>query len=290
MAKAVKTTDEEVKSNLPAPTDLFDMVAEDAGTGLNDMGVDDFAIPRIGIVQSLSPQRRQDKPEFIDGCVEGQIFENISKKLWKGSEGIVVIPVAYSPAYLEWKPRDSGGGLVKNHGIDPTEYMKAKVDDKGKRITAAGNLIQRTAEYYVMVMNENGMPVRAVLSMAATSLKQAKGWNNLINESLVLDAEGKPRLKDGKPVHAPIFYYAYKMKTVPVSNQQGQWFRWEIAKLTNEKGLPVSVVDLANGQPDIYQSAKAFRDAIKEGTVKVADPVEDHDAGGSSKETEEDPM
>lgn len=279
----------EETNNVPALVpEMLELVSGDAGVGLGDMGADDFAIPRIGIIQSLSPQRQAAKPEFIEGCVEGQIFENVTKKLWKGSEGIVVIPVAYSPAYLEWKPRESGGGLVKNHGKDATLFNSTPANEKGKRITKDGTIIQRSAEYYVMIVNEAGVPVRAVLSMGNTALKQAKGWNNLINESLVVDGEGNVVKKDGKTISAPIFLYSYHLKTVPVSNQQGQWFRWDITKNVNEKQVPVSVIDLADGSSDFYNAAKAFRDAITSGAVKVADPVEEH--VGSGSESDEDPM
>ena len=289
MAKnAVQKVEDEAK--VPAlASNLLDMVSADAGAGLNEMGADDFAIPRIGIIQSLSPQRNLQKPEFIEGCVEGQIFENVTKQLWKGGDGIVVIPVAYQPTYLEWKPRESGGGLVKNHGKDATLFQSTPANDKGKRITKDGNIIQRYGEYFVMVMNADGVPVRAVLSMTGTALKQAKAWNNMINQSLVVDAEGKPVLdKAGAKINAPIFFYSYLLKTVPVINQQGQWFRWDIVKNTNEAQVPQSVFDLAGGLPEIYEAAKSFRDAITSGAVKVADPVEEH--GESAVESDEDPM
>lgn len=290
MAKnAVQTVEDEGPKALALASNLLDMVSADAGAGLNDMGADDFAIPRIGIIQSLSPQRQAAKPEYIEGCVEGQIFENVTKKLWKGSEGIVVVPVAYQPTYLEWKPRESGGGLVKNHGKDASLFNATPANEKGKRITADGNIIQRYGEYYVMIMNENGVPVRAVLSMSGTALKQAKAWNNLINESLVVGADGKPVLdKAGAKINAPIFFYSYLMKTTPVSNAQGQWFRWDIVKNTNEAQVPQSVFDLAGGAPDIYNAAKTFRDAITSGAVKVSDPVEEH--AEVAVESDEDPM
>ena len=287
MAKnEVKKVEEEVSGVPMMSDDVLDLVAGDAGEGLGDMDANDLAIPRIGIIQSLSPQRQATKPEYIAGAVEGQIFENITKKLWSGSEGIKVIPIAYSPAYIEWK--DNRGGLVKNHGRDATLYNSTPADEKGKRKLPNGNIIQRHAEYYVMIMSDNGAPVRAVLSMAGTALKQAKGWNNLINESLVVGKDGKPVLnKQGKVVPAPIFYYSYILRTSPVSNESGQWFRWDIEKNTVD-GKPVSVIDLDNGGSDLYMAAKMFREAITSGEVKVADPVDDQ--GSAVEESDEDPM
>lgn len=289
MAKNAVQKVEESENALTLAPELLDMVSSDAGEGLNDMGADDFAIPRIGIIQSLSPQRSSQKPEYIEGCVEGQIFENVTKKLWKGDEGIVVIPVAYSPAYIEWHPR--GGekkGMAKHHGKDATLFNATPAGEKGKRITKDGTIVQRSGEYYVMIIEKDKAPVRAVLSMGNSALRQAKAWNNLINQSLVVDSEGKPVKKDGKTVNAPIFYYAYSMKTVPTANQDGQWFRWEVSHHVNEAGVPQSVLDLAGGQADIYNAAKQFRDAITSGAVKVADPVDEGDTAAT--ETEEDPM
>lgn len=258
--------------SLALADNFMDMVAQDAGAGRENMTVEDFAIPRIAIIQSLSPQRNKAKPEFIEGCSEGQIFENISKKLWNGEDGIYVVPVKFNRSYLEWKPRDEGGGLVKNHGSDRTAFDNARVDEKGKRWTPEGNTIALSAEYFVFVLDKSGMPIRAILSMSSTSLKQAKAWNNLI-------AGSKIKGKDDQFIDTPMFFNVYHMKTVPVTNKSGSWFTWSITNFKN-------VFDFA-GNDGLYKAAKEFLAGVDAGKIKVSDPVVEH---GDSEEDDEAPM
>lgn len=255
--------------------EYLNLVNQDAGAGLEAMTVEDFAIPRIGIIQSLSPQRNKQKPEFIEGCSEGQIFESVTKKLWDGGEGIHVVPVKFNRSYIEWKPRGEGaGGIVKNHGADRTAFDNARVDEKGKRWTPEGNTIQLHAEYFVLVMAPNKPPIRAIISFSGTFLRQAKAWNNLIAESKLLG-------KDGKYIDTPAFFNVYQLKTTPVSNAKGSWFVWSVQNFKN-------VFDYA-GNDGLYKMAKEFLQGIEAGKVKVSDPVADHE-GDAGEEDDASPM
>lgn len=251
--------------------DYLSLVQQDSGAGCESMTVEDFAIPRIGIVQSLSPQRSKTKTEYIEGCTEGNIFESVTKKLWDGEKGIKVVPVKYSRSYLEWKDRDEGGGLVKNHGSDRTAYDSARVDAKnGKHYTPEGNVVVPTAEYYVLVLDNNGVPLRAVISMSSTFMKQAKAWNNLINQS-------KVKGKDGNYLDTPMFFNVYNLSTVPVSNDSGDWFTWKVE-------VDQNVFSFA-GNRSLYDTAKEFLKGIEAGSVKVAEASAD-----AVEESEDDPM
>lgn len=275
MAQAKKkstdvATTEETKTAVALTDDLAALVAEDAGAGQSDMTASDLAIPRVGIIQSLSPQRQSVKPEYIEGCIEGQIFENVSKTLLDGAEGILVVPVKYNKTYLEWLP--DRGGLARNHGQDATAYNTADVGEKGQHITPEGNEVIETAEYFVFIINEeDGSYSPAVLSMAKSAFKHAKRWNSMINQL-------KVQTKDG-PVDAPMFYQAYKLTTVPESNDAGQWFRWEI-----ESYKPITEFP---GGVETYKAARSFRQSVANNAVKVAEP-EAEVAGGT--ESDSDPM
>ncbi len=280
MSKAKETSEEKLSAKtsqstaVAIPDDFADQLEQDAGAGQEYMGADDFAIPRIGIIQSLSPQRNNQKSEYIEGCEEGQIFENVGKKLWNGDEGIIVIPVQFQKVYLEWQERSAGGGLVANHGRDASKYNATTPNEKGQRITEDKTRIIPTAEYYVMIFDiKEGTTTKAVLSMANTQLKHAKRWNSMINGMRYKHP------KTGQLINVPIYYGMYNLKTVPESNEQGSWFRWEI-----EAAGPILALDIGK---QLYDEAKAFRDAIIKGMVKTAE----YEADVSSEaESDEDPM
>lgn len=274
-SKEVATT----AANVPATLadDMMDMIAADAGAG-QDFEADDLTIPRFGIIQSLSPQRKKQDANYIEGAEEGQFFNNLSKRLYAGDEGLIVIPVQFQKSFLEWgKDRGKNKGPVKNHGKDSTAFDAATTNDKGKKETAEGNIIQPTAEYFVFVVDPvTGEVSPGVMSMASVFLKQAKRWNSMINQIRVKNP------KTGASIEPPIFYMAYKFTTVPESNDNGSWFRQEIAPYKN-------IFELPDGKA-LYERAKAFRESIMKGAVKVAAPEDDGSHVGAAAESDEDPM
>ena len=75
----------------------------------------DIAIPYINILQSNSPQLNPSKAEHVEGAKVGQFYNTVSQEV---SDSLNVIPVLYQLRYVEWKPRESGGGFVNSHSAD----------------------------------------------------------------------------------------------------------------------------------------------------------------------------
>jgi hypothetical protein len=240
--------------------DLAALAMEDEGVGRETMGAKDLAIPRISVLQALSPVCTKGDPAYIKEAEVGEFFDNIESKRWSGDDGIVVIPVTYRRTLLEWKPRTLGGGFVADHGLDESCLKDAVRNEKGQDILPNGNEIIQTAEYFCIMIDPNsGLPKQVVLSMAKTQFKKAKIWNSMMSNLMV------PR-PDGKGVFNPaIFYQSYKITTVPESNDKGSWYGWHI-----ESYKPT--FDLIGGA-DLYLGGRNFRKAVNAGEVKVAEPV-----------------
>lgn len=275
--KEVAKAEEETKEVILAgntPDDIdFDV---GAGAGSENMTADDIAIPRLAIIQSLSPQRSKTKSEYIDGAEEGMIFDKSTNELFDGEEGVYVVPISFLKSYLEWAPRASGQGLVKHHGSDPTAYNAITPNDKFQRITEDGNEIIPTAEYFVYIVDiKTGAFSPCVLSMSKSGLKQAKTWNAMITKLTAPHPKSPEKLWD-----APIYWGLYKLSAAPESNAQGDWFRWNIA--------PQGTIDQLPSCWDIYKGAEKFRTAIDKGEVKAQQ--EDHGDAGATSESDEDPM
>src|SRR5687768_4048450 len=100
MAKtAIQTTNPKTSDLTLIDDDLFAEMAG-AGTGLENVGAKDLLIPRLTVLQGLSPQVTQGKPEFDEKAKVGQIYD---VGLQEGfPEGILYIPVHYVKQYLEW--------------------------------------------------------------------------------------------------------------------------------------------------------------------------------------------
>jgi hypothetical protein len=255
--------------------DINAFLAKHSGSGMEAMTADDFQIPRIGIVQSLSPQRNAQKDQYIEGCDEGQIFESVSKELWDGAEGVTVIPCYFQTVYLEWDT-ETRGSLVKNHGRDSKLHDETPPNKKKERITKDGTNIVKTAEYYLLLVDrETGSTRRCLLTMSKTALQIAKNWNARINTQLEIDK------KTGKPFTVPMWSQAWNLTTSVKSNDNGTWFRWEIKPCCR-------VAEFENGK-SLLREALLFKQQVSDGIVAAVDYEQDY-SGSSVEEGDDDPM
>ena len=111
MAKAVAKK----KDNVVALVNE-DMLFEDQGAGAEGIGSQDLMVPRITILQSMSPQVNKRDGKYVEGAEIGHIFNTVSNEAVDGEQGITVVPIKYRRAHIEWKP--NRGGFVRDHGAD----------------------------------------------------------------------------------------------------------------------------------------------------------------------------
>jgi hypothetical protein len=237
---------------------------------MEQMTKEDFAIPFIRILQSMSPQLKKEKAEFIKGATAGQIFNNVTGELWEAEEGITVVPCAYSFSILEWAPRKSGKGLQGKYTREncPQDFER-KTDDEGKSkdVRPNGNTLQPTAEFYVLLVDlEAGFAEPAVITMSSTQLKKSKKWNALMQGLKLMGPKG--------PFTPPMYSHVYKLTTGPESNNDGDWYGWKI-----ENVGPVPSAEL-------YTMAKDFSEKVRAGQVqaKYEEPDAEGSAGGNASE------
>ena len=76
--------------------------------GAENVTTDDMIIPRIELVQALSPARKKSDAAYIEGAEEGMLYNNVTRELY--GEAVTVVPIYYTKQFLVWKDRKSGGG------------------------------------------------------------------------------------------------------------------------------------------------------------------------------------
>ena len=210
----------------------------------------DIAIPYINILQSGSPQINPSKAEYVEGAKVGQFYNTVSQKV---SATIDIIPVLYQLRYVEWKPREQGGGFVEAHSADSGILSQTKRDGMTRKdILPNGNYIATTAYHYVMILDKDGSYSQAVISMTSTQLKKSRRWNSLMLSQKIKGPSGM--------FTPPTYSMIYKLSTVSESNDRGSWFGYQIEK--------VGQVEDA----DVYNESKAFSTAASRGDVE-AKPV-----------------
>jgi len=239
-----KTEVAEKAANTALATISF--MEQDAGDGFNNMSQEDFALPFLRLLTSNSPEIGE-----IDGALPGMIYNSVTGALYDGKKGIEVIPCAYVRQYIEWEPRGTGNGAPVHIYPSTSDIVtKTTRDSKdNKDYLENGNYIENTANHYVMLVDENGVPSPALIVMKSTQLKKSRKWNSMMQSVKVNGKNGM--------FTPPMYSQVYRISTVAESNDKGKWYGWEIER--------VGSVEKA----DLYLACKNFAQSVSAGDVKV---------------------
>lgn len=219
---------------------------DDANGGFAGMSQEDFALPFLRLLTNTSPEVGS-----MEGAMPGMILNTVTNELFDGKKGITVIPVAYVRQYIEWAPRGAGSGAPVAIYPATSDVLSRTHREPGdsKDYLDNGNYIENTANHYVMVVNKDGIPEPALITMKSTQLKKSRKWNSMLMSTKLMGKNG--------PFTPPMYSHLYRLTTQAESNDKGKWFGWEIEKIG-----PVEDMSL-------YAAAKAFAQQIGAGEVKV---------------------
>lgn len=231
------------------------------------LGQDDISIPFLQLLQSMSPQVKKGRPEYIKEAEESMVINTLTKDLYQTQDDdgnpvheLTVIPLAYSTYFVEWVPRANGGGFVAQYTV--AEGMKAKTfrNDKSKDIIlegspigTPGNELAFTHTHFVFILGEDGQVTPAVVSMTSTQLKSSKNWNALINGQRLPGSAKRP----------PRFFGIWGVSTRRRSNTQGDWHVWSFEKVSDVLSLPPEQAAY------ILDEATAFVEGVQSGEHKA---------------------
>lgn len=206
-------------------------IKQGQGRGNENVTSEDLQLPRIDVLQALSPQLNKKKDEYIEGAEAGMLFNTLTNELYP--DGLHVTPVSFVKRSLVWvdRKKDQNGGL---RGVfDNSEGAEAFVqsqDDEDKLE------ISPTAEHLVLL--DDGSEV--ILSMARSKLKVSRKFNSLI------------RLNGGDR-----FSRRYLITTVDDESPKGEFKNFSIAAA----GFP---------SEEVYFKAEQLYNAIASGKKKQA--------------------
>lgn len=213
-----------------------------AGAGFEDVQAKDLQIPFIYLIQKLSPQLDDIKPEYNPDAKAGDLFNNVTKEL---SKQLTVIPVYFTSAMVEWKP--NRGGFVGQHKHSAEVVLKSRTitDHNGKRkvITAQGNELVDTAYVHILYKTAQETWEHAVLSFTSTQLKKSRQW---------LTTSQKYTMPNGRPY--PMFAFTYTLDKVLESNDSGNWYGYKIERNSE---TPIEDDALIAKAVDTYQQIKS---------------------------------
>jgi hypothetical protein len=220
----------------------------DGNTGFENVSAKDLLIPRITILQKMSPQLEKGKPEYIQGAEYGNFCDTGTGEAFPE---LVVVPCFFAMQYLEWAPRNTGKGLIKNHGTDASCLKNATPDEKRRMTLPNGNYIAETASFYILNLSANGR--KSFIPLTSTGLKASRRWLTLLTSE---------RLKrpDGSEFQPPLWYRSWKVTSVDEQNAEGSWKAWKFSP-----GDPILALDPTKS---LLNEAREFNKQASEGLVQ----------------------
>ncbi len=229
-------------------SNILDDILETAGEGV-DYETSELQIPFIRVIQALSPQIKKSDAAFIKGAEQGDLFNTVTGEVWKGEEGINVIPCYQETKHLEFTPRDQGGGFVGELPAGDPNILKT-TRQGAKETLPSGNELVKSDQHYCMVLNKDGSAQPAIVDMKSTQLKISRRWKTQIAMQKIPDKNGVMRTP-------ALFATIWNLKTVEESNDMGTWYNYTVEK-----------VDLVKDK-NLFIDAKNFRSSVESGAAKA---------------------
>ena len=254
----------------------FNSFEDFANEGMEAVSAADLSIPYLRILAQLSPQVNKRDGAYVQGAEAGMIYNTVENTVFNGEEGVSVIPCYYRRVWVEWKPREKGGGFVGSYNVNDPISKTTYRNDTGKDVLPNGNILENTAEFYVLLLTQDGGVKRCLITMTASQLKKARKW---VTQMQTRTGRGE----SGNVFVMPMMSGIYNLTTVEERNDKGSWFGWEVSfvetldpKIPEEKAL--------------FEMGREFGASVRAGEVKIKQEVDDAPQVGSSKHDDDIPF
>lgn len=224
--------------------------------GQENVGAEDLVIPRLEVVQDLSPARKKSDSNYIEGAEEGLLYNNVTRELY--GKDVLVVPVGFVKEWLIWKDRDNGGGFRGAFPDKATaeDALAGLVDGDGRSESDMCEIVD-TNQQFCLLVKPDGTVEEIVVSMAKSKAKISRKWNSLI------------RLANGDS-----FSRVYRLSAVEDKNNKNQSF------------YNLNVAQAGFPSEPVYRRAEKMYEAIVKGHLvadRGADTSEPVNGGGSNE-------
>lgn len=260
-ATQVATQPEPDKSLVMVQAEVPDYIKQgDTARGSENVGQDDIVIPRLEIVQALSPCVKEGDPAFNDQARPGMLMNSVTKQLY--GKSVMVVPVYYTKQYLVWKARKDKAGKPLEGGFFGSYDTPIDADERAEAEGGEDANIEviDTPQHLCLLINQfSGSIDEVMISMPRTKAKISRQWNSMV------------RLAGGDR-----FGRAYQIGTQLEKKTQGDYYNFVVA----QSGFPAKV---------LYDRAEKLYEQIAAGARRVVMDVNDYDeahANGKEEDAE----
>jgi len=265
MANAVKTA-----SNTDVAT--FDY-GTDAGSGFENQTSADYSIPFIGVLQAMSPQVKPEDEGGLPNARPGMLINTVTEELYEGKKGMEFIPALTEHVFVEWVPRDLGGGFVAVHQIDSQVVSDAKkaAKDFGKYRTPAGNDLIETFYVYGIVTQDDEPGEMAVIAFTSTKIKVYKKFNTKIGMFQI-------KTPSGQKVRPPLFAHRVKLTVTKEKNNKGEFYNFDL----NPANGTLAESLLPPNDPRL-EAARSCKEMVEQGQARASHETQNATGGAAAE-------
>jgi len=185
-----------------------DFLNEQAGKGYDNVTSEDYQIPFLKILQTLSSCCDEEDETYIEGAKPGLFMNSLNSRIY--GDSINIIPFYFDKTWLEWKP--NRGGLVGQH---KPKSIKIDTTDFSNWTTESGNVITEHHNFYCVLPDypEDGV---LILSLSSSGIKHAKFWQSMIS-NVKLNIKGELK-------QAPFYSSIWNISISKVKGDKGTYF------------------------------------------------------------------
>jgi len=174
--------------------------------GNEQVDSNDIMLPRIGIIQAISPQLKKNDPKYIAGAEQGRLYNTLTDELY-GDEGILFVPVLFRKEWIAFKDREKGGGFK---GAWPfSEEVRARTEIEAMEDGDDVELMESHSHIGFVVKPDGGLD-QAIIACTKSAIKFSRKLNSLVTMS------GVDR-----------FAKAYTVSTVEASSAKGDYYTYD---------------------------------------------------------------
>ena len=172
MAKNIETKSNDLPEPLPAHLqDSMDM-------GNENLSSDSVIMPRLALLQQLSPELNENEPEYVPHAAVGELINTLTKETYPSAN---LINLYFVKNWMVVKKRIEGGGFfgMYNSAEDAVAFINSQENPEVFEIVD-------THSHYCLMLNEELDDAECILlPMTSTKLKVSRAWNTMISRKRV---------------------------------------------------------------------------------------------------------
>jgi len=251
---------------------------EFAGVGMENVTSADTMIPFLGICQKDSKQLDKDEANYIEGAVEGDLFNTVTNELFGDGKQVYFVPCCKTRMYIEWVPFNDGGGFCGSHepNSDLVRTRIAAAKDKFKPTTEDGHELAETFSVFGLLIDgaeATTLEMPLVIAFSSSKIK-------------VYKKQLMTRIRTVKGNNIPMSAFRFKITTVDDRNKAGKKYKnfqiepacGDMASSTNLPGTPFQ---------NLLVEGKALVEAVHGGIAKADHTGQVNESGAPTGDQEE---